>query len=104
MLFGHCKDVGRDADEIELTWSPAMCVRDDEAEIKALVDAGKASNWGEPYDSWKAGNLVGTPEQVAEKISTYVDLGCTYFVPWCADYPDEDSLRLFADQVMPEVR
>ena len=36
-----------------------------------------------------AGNLVGTPEQVCEKIQAYVDLGCTGFVPWCADYPDD---------------
>ena len=25
--------------------------------------------WGEPVESWRAGNLVGTPEQVAEKIA-----------------------------------
>jgi F420-dependent oxidoreductase-like protein len=104
VLFGHCKDVGRDADEIELTWSPTVCIRDDEAEIKALLESGKVSNWGEPYDSWKSGNLVGTPEEVAEKIRTYVDLGCTYFVPWCGDYPDDTTLRAFADQVMPEFR
>ena len=35
----------------------------------------------------RAGNLVGTPEQVCEKIQAYVDLGCTGFVPWCTDYP-----------------
>ena len=50
------------------------------------------SFWGEPVESWTAGNLVGTPEQVAEKIQTYVDLGCTGFVPWCADYPDTETL------------
>jgi F420-dependent oxidoreductase-like protein len=102
VLHGHCKDVGRDPSEIELTWSPEVCVRDSEDEIRALVDAGKASRWGEPYDSWQAGNLVGTPEQVCEKIKTYIDLGCTYFVPWCSDYPDDTTLRVFADRVMPE--
>ena len=104
VLFGHCKDVGRDPDEIELTWSPEVCVRDSEDEIRELVKAGKASRWGEPYDSWQAGNLVGTPEQVAEKVRTYIDLGCTYFVPWCSDYPDDTTLRVLADKVMPEFR
>ena len=45
-----------------------------------------------------------TPEQVAEKVRAYIDLGCTYFVPWCSDYPDDTTLRLFADKVIPEFR
>src|SRR5262249_48233959 len=105
VLHGHCKDVGRDPAEIELTWSPEVCVRDTDDEIRALVDAKKAgSKWGEPYDSWKAGTLVGPPEGVADKIRQYRDLGCTYFVPWCSDYPDDTSLRMFAEKVIPEFR
>ncbi|HEV7534495.1 MAG TPA: F420-dependent oxidoreductase, partial [Acidimicrobiia bacterium] len=62
------------------------------------------SFWGEPAESWRAGNLVGTPEQVAEKVARYVELGCTYFVPWCSDYPDTTTLSLFAERVMPQFR
>ena len=101
VLQRHCKDVGRDYDEIRKTWTPELFVRDTEAEIEA---AGSRSMRGEPFDSWRAGNLVGTPEQVAEKIRAYVQLGCTGFVPWCADYPDDTTLRLFAEKVMPEFR
>lgn len=105
VLRRHCAEVGRDPDEIELTWSPEVFVRESEAEIRALVAAGQAgSKYGEPFDSYAAGNLIGTPEQVAERIRAYVDLGCTYFVPWCADYPDDTTLRLFAEQVVPELR
>ena len=63
----------------------------------------RRSFWGEPVESWRAGNLVGTPEQVAEKVQTYVDLGCTGFYPWCSDYPDTETLRLFA-QVADNLR
>ena len=42
--------------------------------------------------------------QVSEKIQTYFDLGCTGFVPWCADYPDTETLTLFAEEVMPNFR
>ena len=101
VLQGHCRDVGRDEDEIEKTWSPEVFVRETEAEIDA---AGSRSFWGEPAESWRAGNLVGTPEQVAEKVQRYVDLGCTSFMPWCSDYPDTTTLRLFADQVIPSFR
>lgn len=80
-------------------------MRETETEIAELGAAGKAgSKFGEPFDSYSAGDPTGTPEQVAERIRTYVDLGCRYFVPWCAGYPDDTTLRLFAEQVMPEFR
>jgi F420-dependent oxidoreductase-like protein len=100
VLQRHCADVGRDYDEIRKTISPEVFIRETEKEIE---EAGSRSFWGEAADSWRAGNLVGTPEQVAEKIQTYVDLGCTGFYPWCSDYPDTESLRLFA-QVAAHLR
>ena len=101
VLQGHCRDVGRDYDEIAKTWSPEVFIRESEREI---IDGGTRSFIGEPYDSWHAGNLVGTPEQVTEKILEYVGLGCTGFYPWCSDYPETESMRLLAEQVIPEVR
>lgn len=101
VLRGHCDAVGRDYEEIRKTWSPEVFVRESEQEI---VDGGTRSFWGEPFESWRDGNLVGTPEQVAEKIRAYVDLGCAGFYPWCSDYPETETLRLLAEQVIPEVR
>ncbi|HVE94573.1 MAG TPA: LLM class F420-dependent oxidoreductase [Acidimicrobiales bacterium] len=101
ILKGHCKDVGRDYDEIEKTWSPEVFVRSTEAEVEA---AGSRSFWGEAVESWSAGNLVGTPDQVAEKINTYVALGCTGFFPWTSDYPTTETLELFAREVIPQFR
>ena len=101
VLKGHCAAVGRDYDEITKTWSPEVFVRETEAEVAA---SGSRSFWGEPVESWTEGNLVGTPEQVAEKIQSYVDLGCGGFVPWCSDYPDTETLRLFGEKVIPQFR
>ena len=64
-------------------------IRETEAEMAA---AGSGRSGASRSSRGPAGNLVGTPEQVAEKIQTYVDLGCTGFVPWCSDYPDTESL------------
>ncbi len=101
VLKRHCADVGRDEDTIRKTWSPEVFLRSTEAEVEA---AGTRSLWGEPVENWRAGNLVGTPEQVCEKVQTYVDLGCRGFIPWCADYPDTETLDLFAQEVMPNFR
>lgn len=94
ILKDHCSAVGRDYDEIEKTISSEVFIRETEAELEA---EGSKSLWGEAFESWRAGNLVGTPEQVAEKIQAYVDLGCTGFYPWCSDYPSDQTLRLFAE-------
>lgn len=100
VLKGHCADVGRDYDEITKTWAPEVYIRPTEEEI----GTESRSFWGEPFESWRAGNLVGTPDQVAEKIQTYIDLGCTGFVPWCSDYPDHTTMELLATEVMPRFR
>jgi F420-dependent oxidoreductase-like protein len=101
ILKGHCKAVGRDEDEIRKTWSPELFVRETEAELRS---GGNPSLWGGDFDEWRAANLVGTPDEVAEKVQRYVDLGCSGFIPWCSDYPDTTSMELFATRVMPGFR
>ena len=102
MLQQHCKDVGRDYDEIQKTIVGEIFIRETEAEMRG---GRLASRSGASRSSrGREGNLVGTPEQVAEKIQTYVDLGCTGFYPWCSDYPDTETVRLFAEKVVPALR
>ncbi len=101
VLRGHCDSVDRDPDTIRMTWSPEVYIRETEAEIEA---ASSKAIWGQPVDEWRANNLVGTSDQVAEKMRQYVALGCGGFVPWCADYPDTETLERFATEVIPEFR
>ena len=100
VLRRHCAEVGRDPDEITMTWSPELFVRETEAEI----GTESRSFWGEPFETWRDNNLVGTPEQVAEKLRAYQALGCGGIVPWVADLPGTETLRVFAEHVMPEFR
>lgn len=100
-LWSHCERIGRDPGEIRMTWSPEVFIRRTEGEVKA---AGSRSLWGEDVDSWTTGNLVGTPDQVADKIGSYMAAGCRGFIPWCADYPDTETLELLATEVMPRFR
>lgn len=105
VLAGHCEAVGRDYDEIRKTWHPDCVVRESEDEIRRLFETGEVGSlWGEPYESWQAGNLVGTPEQVVDRLREYEALGCSYVVPFFPDYPGTESLTLFAEQVIPEFR
>jgi len=101
VLKSHCASVGRDFDEIQLTWSPEVFIRPTEDDVSS---SGSRSQWGEPAESWRAGNLVGTPEQVSEKLQAYVDLGLAGVMPWCSDYPDTTTMELLARDVMPNFR
>ncbi len=98
ILKGHCAAVGRDESEIRKTWSPEVFIRSTE---KELAERTRGGLWGDSVENWRDNNLVGTPEQVSEIVATYVKLGCTGFIPWCADYPDTETMELLATKAMP---
>ena len=99
VLKNHCAAVGRDYDSIRKTWSPEIFIRETQAEVDAV-----ASQFNDDPAAWRNAHLVGTPDQVAERVQQYIDLGCGGFVPWNADYPSTETLELFATRVMPNFR
>jgi alkanesulfonate monooxygenase SsuD/methylene tetrahydromethanopterin reductase-like flavin-dependent oxidoreductase (luciferase family) len=101
ILQTHCQAIGRDEDTIRKTISSEVFIRETEKEI---IEAGSKNLWGESAESWRSKALVGTPEQVSEKIQKYLDAGCTGFIPWCPDYPSTETLELFAKKVIPHFR
>jgi alkanesulfonate monooxygenase SsuD/methylene tetrahydromethanopterin reductase-like flavin-dependent oxidoreductase (luciferase family) len=50
-------------------------------------------------ESW----LVGTSDDVVQRVREYVAEGIRHFLLWFADAPDADGMRLFADEVMPHI-
>ncbi|CAB4659465.1 unannotated protein [freshwater metagenome] len=101
VLKGHCAHIGRDEDTIRKTISSEVFIRETEKEIE---EAGAKNPWGIRPDQWREKALVGTPDQVSEKIQKYLDAGCTGFIPWCPDYPNTETLELFAKKVIPHFR
>ena len=92
VLQRHCEAVGRDYDEIVKTWSAeAVTVAATEAEARRIAEAS-------PYNY---NPIVGTPEQVAEQLQAYVDLGVEYFIVRLLDFPRTDGIEMFAEEVMP---
>ena len=85
---------------------PTAVVFDTEADMQKWLDSpGGGSLWGRgPHDEYVRDNLVGTAEQVGEKVQEFVDAGCREFVLWFRDSPSSDSLEAFARDVIPRVR
>jgi F420-dependent oxidoreductase-like protein len=101
VLRRHCDEVGRDPDEITMTWSPGALVRESAADLPDAIERFRPS-WESP-DSWVDGNLVGTPDEVVDKIGRYQELGCGGIVAWPNDLPDTETLRLLGEKVLPQL-
>jgi F420-dependent oxidoreductase-like protein len=106
VLAHHCVAAGRPFDAIVRTHGPDCRIFATEADLRtwlAAPDGGDLWGGGDP-DEYVRDNLVGTAEQVTEKVQAFVDAGCREFVLWFRDYPDAESLERFATDVRPHVR
>lgn len=107
LLRQYCDEEGRDFDSIVRTHGPDCRVFDTEADLKKWLDSptgGSLRRGATPHDEYVRDNLVGTVEQVGEKVQAFVDAGCREFVLWFRDFPSSESLEAFARDVVPRVR
>ncbi len=93
-LRRHCEAVGRSYDEIVKSWSAnSVAVATTEAEAQRITAAS-------PYTE---DPILGTPDQVAEQLQAFVDLGVTYFIVRLLDFPSLVGIELFIKEVMPRL-
>jgi alkanesulfonate monooxygenase SsuD/methylene tetrahydromethanopterin reductase-like flavin-dependent oxidoreductase (luciferase family) len=104
VLRGHCEAVGRDPSEIEFSLGIKACIRDSAAEAdrvwKAAMEHNRTpmENVADDTTFWN-----GTPEQLAEKLAPYVELGFhTAISEQPAPY-DQETLERLIGQVKPLV-
>lgn len=99
ILRGYCDEIGRDFDEIERTIGfGRLFIRDSAAEARRVAERTFAANGGARYDA-----LVGSPEEIAEWLAPYVELGRRHLV---ANFPapfDDESITRFATEVAPKL-
>jgi alkanesulfonate monooxygenase SsuD/methylene tetrahydromethanopterin reductase-like flavin-dependent oxidoreductase (luciferase family) len=97
ILLEHCETVGRDPAEIERTVGVGtITIRDSHAEAERVATAIFEGNGGA-----RAGSTaqIGTPEEVAEALAPYLEIGYRHLI---ADIPaphDEESMTRFATEV-----
>jgi alkanesulfonate monooxygenase SsuD/methylene tetrahydromethanopterin reductase-like flavin-dependent oxidoreductase (luciferase family) len=99
ILRRHCDEVGRDESEIERTVGMGMCIiRDDPAEAERAAAAIFERNGD--ADPWK-NQLVGTPEQIAERMRPYLGIGFRHFIIGFPSPYDAESMERLVTEVKP---
>jgi alkanesulfonate monooxygenase SsuD/methylene tetrahydromethanopterin reductase-like flavin-dependent oxidoreductase (luciferase family) len=96
VLQRHCDDVGRDISEIEFTLGIKATIRDSQAEAEKVWKAAMEHNRTPLSDLEDDETFwTGTPEQLAERLAPYVELGFrTVISEQPAPYDDETLERL----------
>jgi len=107
-LRAACQAVGRDPDQIEISYAPTVLVLPDAAAAREVVDKLTAEPPGRTPEDVRNRSVIGTPDEVAAGLQRIVDWGATHlicslgaemFTLW-----SDSTLELFAHEVLPRVR
>src|SRR3954468_4096212 len=110
VLADHCKDLGRDFGEITRSANYNVFIGRDEAELadrlRAFEDRLRpylpAEVLASTVEQYTIGPLVGTPEQILERLTELQQAGMTYAIANFHEAAFDDSgIRLYAEHVMP---
>lgn len=111
VLAGHCDRAGTDFDAIDRSANFNVLLAQTEAEAQGKVDAVVERMCtiegveAERVRRLYAERSVGTPDRLVELLGTYRDAGLDHAIVYFPDAAyDSESLHLFAEQVMPQLR
>jgi alkanesulfonate monooxygenase SsuD/methylene tetrahydromethanopterin reductase-like flavin-dependent oxidoreductase (luciferase family) len=104
VLRQHCADVGRDPAEIEFTLGVKLTIRDSVAEAERAWKAAMEHN-RTPLSRVQDDNTFwfGSPEQIADRLRPYVDLGFRTVISEQPAPYDVETLERFVGEVKPLV-
>jgi alkanesulfonate monooxygenase SsuD/methylene tetrahydromethanopterin reductase-like flavin-dependent oxidoreductase (luciferase family) len=99
ILVQHCETVGRDPAEIERTTGiGTVIIRDSRAEVDRLQKETFARNGqAKPWTD----QPVGTPEDVAEVLAPFLEIGYRHLIAGFPSPYDEESMERLATEVLP---
>jgi len=109
VLKRRCIKVGRNPEEIRLSWSAWVILSTDRKKIAEFQPS-----YVKNLDDFINAYLIGTPDQCAEKIRRFINLGVTDFELVFPDtfpmhegvsrIPSLETIRRFAELILPQVK
>ena len=113
ILQGHCRDLGTDFDKITRSANYNVILGETDKDVQDQIAwlranyrrAGVPENVADARTSdFASGYLVGTPEQIAERLAEVGKLGMTYAILNFAEVAhDRTALTLFTEKIAPQL-
>lgn len=104
VLRRHCDEVGRDLDTIGTSVKLDVVIGSTERVVDEQLSAiqqfwtGRGASMYADLDRYRQDHLVGTPEQIVERIGKYREAGCEALI--CDFFGPAESVELFASTVI----
>ena len=105
VLRGHCKKVGRDPDEIRRSAGLMVTMAETREKLDEELEKQEREK-ATPYRRYlgrQQPNIVGTPEEVAEKVGGYVAFGIDHFILRFNFGQELEHMNLFMDKVRKSI-
>lgn len=103
ILLEHCAAVGRDPREIEISWAGNIGVVTPTRSRASILDE-LCRRRSQPIEAVEPEVLVGTPEELESRIREFISLGVTHFINSAIPPYDIESVKLFAEKVIPRIQ
>lgn len=101
-LVGHCAKFGRAPESVRKMIHFPGIISNDEKSLRPRVEA-MARSWNTDIENLRQRVLIGTPEQAAEQLAQFVELGVEHFVLSVAPPYDMRMIELFVEEVAPRL-
>jgi alkanesulfonate monooxygenase SsuD/methylene tetrahydromethanopterin reductase-like flavin-dependent oxidoreductase (luciferase family) len=103
ILKKQCIKIGRDFEEIEKSCWPGgqVLIGKNQKELDEKISQRKPANVS--LEDFKKINIAATPDECAERLKIYTDLGVTYFMLFFGDLPSLDGLRQFSENFISKM-
>jgi alkanesulfonate monooxygenase SsuD/methylene tetrahydromethanopterin reductase-like flavin-dependent oxidoreductase (luciferase family) len=105
ILGEHCRDVGRELSDIELTVGANIVIRPDRATAEAVYadqlrvnHATDQTNVTQPHQRW-----LGTVDDIVERIRAYIAIGVQGLIVEMPAPLDLETIRTLAEDVRPQL-
>jgi F420-dependent oxidoreductase-like protein len=103
VLKEHCEAVGRNIDDIEISWAGTTKVTDSKSEKEQIIERVARAFGAEP-EQMEAAFLVGSVSEIRDRINGLIDAGVTHFISTLNPPYDHDTVRRLAEEVIPDFR
>lgn len=103
-LRSACRSAGRDFGELRLSLETQVLItKKNEDFLERIKRLNPEMRFYRDASILKKIYVIGTPDECAERIREYAELGITIFTLWFMDYPSFDGLEAFSAEVIPRL-